>query len=185
MRRSAFLLITAVTLWGTLAAASASQDATPAAEGQEHLGRFRAVLVGTGAPVEDGRCPALTIAITGPGTATHLGSFTTEQDHCVDPTGDTPLAFTDGHYTFTAEDGSSITGIYNGWMVPTESTAEDGLYLIEGRFTIQGGTGRFEGASGSGVADGLQNLETGKANLVLDGTIVYPGQPTGGTTPAT
>lgn len=108
------------------------------------------------------------------------GNFTTEQEHCVDPTGANPLAFTNGLYTFTAADGSTISGRYNGQLIPTETTAGDDLFMIEGRFTIEEGTGRFDGATGSGVADGLQNLTTGEASLVLDGTIAYPGLEPGG-----
>lgn len=115
--------------------------------------------------------------------ATHLGSFTTAQDHCVDPNGADPLAFTDGRYTWTAADGSTLSGRYNGRLLPTETTAADGLFLIDGRFTIERGSGRFAGATGSGVADGLQNLTTGEADVVLDGTIAYPGLAAGAGTP--
>lgn len=178
MRRLVVMLLATVMVWGSFAAGGisvAAQGASPDDRGTLYLGRFRGILVRMGAPVEDGRCPVMTVEITGPGSATHLGGFTTEQSHCVDPTGPDPLAFTDGEYTFTADDDSAISGRYHGWLVPTDSTAIDGLYLIEGRWTIEEGTGRFEGATGAGIADGLQNLETGQASLVLEGLIAYPG----------
>ncbi len=173
----ALILLTAATV---LAAAPppwevVAQNATPEPAGADQLGRFRAVFVGPGVPTEGGHCPALTVSIAGSGMATHLGSFETAQDHCVNPTGADPSAFTDGRYTFTATDGSTIAGRYNGRLIPTETTAADGLFLIDGRFTIEEGTGRFAGATGSGVADGLQDLTTGEASMVLDGTILYPG----------
>ncbi|MDQ4044629.1 MAG: hypothetical protein M3173_04170 [Chloroflexota bacterium] len=178
MRRSvATLIATALLLTVSAIGGTAAQDTAENA----YLGRFQGMLVGSGAPVEGGRCPALTIEITGPGMATHMGSFTTEQSHCVDPTADDPLAFSDGQYTFTDADGSSISGRYNGRLIPTETTGVDGLYLIEGRWTIDEGTGRFEGATGAGVADGLQNLTTGEASLVLDGVFAYPGLVPGAT----
>jgi hypothetical protein len=170
-----FVLLTALLGPGQVTQSARAADATPVPAGSTDVGRFRAVFVGFGVPAENGRCPALTVVIAGPGSATHLGNFETTQDQCVDPTGDEPLAFTDGRYTFTARDGSTITGRYNGRMVPTETTASDDLYLIDGRFTIETGTGRFTGATGSGIADGLQNLTTGEASVVLDGTISYPG----------
>lgn len=182
MGRTGVILLILIMLLGVfgLGTATLAQEATPGPAEAEHLGRFRAVLVGMGMPSQDGRCPALTVTIGGPGIATHMGNFTTEQEHCVEPTGANPLAFTNGLYTFTAADGSTISGRYNGQLIPTETTASDDLFMIEGRFTIEEGTGRFDGATGSGVADGLQNLTTGEASLVLDGTIAYPGLEPGG-----
>jgi hypothetical protein len=174
----AFALTVAIGAAASPAWHAGAEGGTPGPAGADQLGRFRAVFAGTGVPAEGGRCPALTVAIQGPGQASHLGRFTTAQSHCVDPTAADPSAFTDGRYTFTAADGSTIAGRYNGRLVPTETTGTDGLVLLDGRFTVEAGTGRFAGATGSGVADGLQNLTTGEASVVLDGTIAYPGPAT-------
>ena len=72
-------------------------------------------------------------------------------------------------------DAGCGTGRYSGRLVPTETTTADDLYRIDGRFAIEAGTGRFAGATGGGLASGLQNLTTGEASVVLDGIITYPG----------
>jgi hypothetical protein len=153
-----------------------AQDASPAVAAEGQVGRFHGIMVGVGAPpTEGGRCPVLTANFEAPGLATHLGRFTTSQNHCMDPDGADPLAFTNGEYTFTGEDGSSISGRYSGRLLPTETTDVDNLFLIQGRFTIESGTGRLEGATGGGPADGIMNMTTGEMSLYLGGAIAYPG----------
>jgi hypothetical protein len=152
-----------------------AQDASPEAVAGDNLGRFYGILVGVGAPpTQGGRCPVLTAEFEAPGLATHLGRFTTSQNHCMDPDGADPLAFTNGEYTFTGEDGSSISGRYSGRLLPTETTDVDNMFLIQGRFTIESGAGRLEGATGGGPADGIMNMTTGEMSLYLGGAIAYP-----------
>lgn len=123
---------------------------------------------GVAADIPADRCPVLTIQITGSGTSTHLGKFTTVQSHCAAPPS---LAFTDGEFTLTAANGDQVFGTYEGQFLPLEPP----LAAIDGAFTFTGGTGRFEGATGGGDASGVQNLATGEATVVLDGSISSVG----------
>jgi hypothetical protein len=129
---------------------------------------FKGVFSGTGTAVTGGRCPVLTVQIHATGHATHVGRLTDEQSHCADPTS---LAFTDGEFAFTAANGDQLVGTYFGDFVPLDQP----LFTIVGHFTFTGGTGRFAGASGGGNASGVQNLATGEATVVLEGTISSVG----------
>ena len=116
-----------------------------------------------------GRCPALTVSITGSGQAQPGGAFTTEQSHCVDPGGANPLAATEGQFTFTFASGATLTGSYTDLLVPT---ATPGVFHLDGAASFTGGSGEFAGASGSAEATGTLNLQTGEATgLGLTGTI--------------
>jgi hypothetical protein len=143
------------------------------AEGGQ-LERMRANMAGSAAPVEGGRCPAVTIAVRATGYATWLGAYTAEQEQCADPAGPDPLAFTDGTYRWMNAQGDGIFGRYNGRLRPAEGTDQHGFFLLDGRFTIDGGTGRFAGAGGHGVADGLLNPMTGQFNIALDAALSLP-----------
>jgi hypothetical protein len=113
-------------------------------------------------------CSLVRVDVHGLGNATHLGRFeSAEWYHCFDPA--RPLEFTDGRYTFTAADGSTIHGSYFGRFLPT---SDPSVLSIDGRWTIAGGTGRFRGASGGGVATGTSGAAAGV--LVLDGRISRP-----------
>ena len=116
-----------------------------------------------------GRCPALTVSITGSGQAEPGGAFTIEQSHCVDPVGSNPLEVTDGRFTFTFASGATLTGTYVDLLVPT---ATPGVFNLDGDATFTGGTREFAGASGTANATGTVNLQTGEATgLALNGTI--------------
>lgn len=128
---------------------------------------FAAELTATSTALPGGRCPALTVAVSGPGTATPGGALTTIQSHCVDPAGANPGAFTDGVFVFSLSDGQ-ISGTYEGQLIPT---ADPAVFTIDGVFAITDGSGDFEGATGGGDAAGETNLETGAASLELTGTI--------------
>jgi hypothetical protein len=151
-------------------APAASDDAAHRRSAAAALVPFKGTFTGTGLPAEipDDRCPAITIQIQATGTATHIGRFTTVQSQCVTTTS---LDFTDGEFTFTAANGDQLSGTYEGQFIPLEPP----LAGIDGRFTFTGGTGRFVGVSGGGVASGTQNLATGDATVELEGTISSVG----------
>jgi hypothetical protein len=150
----------------------------PGQLGEEIVGRSSAAslvpfkgtfsAIGTAADVPGDRCPALTVHIEGTGTATHLGSLTTVQSHCVEPSS---FAFTNGQFTITAANGDQLFGIYQGEFLPLEPP----VFTLDGRFTFTGGTGRFDGATGGGDASGTQDLATGAATVVLEGSISSVG----------
>lgn len=83
------------------------------------------------------------------GTATHLGRTTFETQHCT-PLGD---QITGGTETLTAANGDQIFVTYSGNAPFNLGTSVPGVTVIDmsGPFTIVGGTGRFDGASGSGT----------------------------------
>jgi hypothetical protein len=109
------------------------------------------------------------VTLTGTGTATHMGLFTNTQSHCVNlSTGD----FIDGTTILTAANGDTIIGTYSGHLV---FSADFKTAAIYGVFKVTGGTGRFAGATGGGLATGTLDLTTGEANdLLLKGTISRP-----------
>jgi hypothetical protein len=132
------------------------------------------VLSGTQVVAPDGRCgpfPMLTVDVEGIAVSTHLGRTTFRQSHCINAF-DPDLAFTDGEFTDTGADGSSIHGTYSGVLVPT---ATPPVVEIQGVFVITGGTRRFAGATGGGRASGTLGLVLGDFTLALDGTVSSPG----------
>jgi len=142
---------------------------TPAAAGR--MVPFKATFTGSSTSVPGFPCAVLRSDIVGGGHATHLGNFTTVQHHCFDP-GDPTFAFTEGFYTFTGANGDTIFGTYHGHLVPIIAPS---VFAIVGEFTIEGGTGRFVGATGGGPASGTLNVATGVTTVMLDGVISSPG----------
>ena len=132
---------------------------------------FKATFTGSSTSGPGAPCAALRSDILGGGHATHLGNFTTVQHHCFDP-GDPTFAFTEGFYTFTGANGDTIFGTYHGHLVPIIAPS---VFAIVGEFTIEGGTGRFVGATGGGPASGTLNVATGVTTVMLDGVISSPG----------
>ncbi len=112
-------------------------------------------------------CPFVRILVNGGGHATHLGRFSTSQYHCLDPAD--PLAFTEGVFTFTAANGDTVFGTYAGRFIPT---TVEGVSTVDGTFTFTGGTGRFAGASGGGLATGSGTATGG--TVFLNGSLGKP-----------
>ncbi len=54
----------------------------------------------------------------------------------------------------------------------TPSTKEGYDLMFQDPFEIEGGTGRFEGATGSGMTDSFVSLQTGRTDHVWTGTLV-------------
>lgn len=162
MRRRLVLLVLALATFVLCAptlATSASDKQVP----------FKAVFTfATSVPGDPSPCAQLRINVTGGGTATHLGRFTTVQYQCT--TFADPLSFTGGQYTFTAANGDTIFGTYTGRFVPIGTT---GFFSIDATFTIDGGTGRFAGATGGGPVSGTATQAGG--TVILNGTISSVG----------
>ena len=119
---------------------------------------------GKGSAVALSGPPILEIVVTGSGHSTHMGKIGIWQHHLVNVI---TMTFYDGTFVWTAADGDTIEGSYSGNLVPTSAGFE-----IHGSFMIDGGTGRFAGASGMGAALGMQYNDNA-AELELDGTITY------------
>ena len=117
--------------------------------------------------------PLFAVSGLGAGQALHLGDMTAQSITEV-----VNLATGEGaaSYRFTAANGNDvfITFVFLG--IPTSPTA----FSIAGVWQVTGGTGRFEGASGSGTYTGQVEF-VGEADavgtFVLAGTISSPNQP--------
>jgi hypothetical protein len=107
-----------------------------------------------------------TLIVTGTavGTATHLGRYTMTFTALVDLTAGTGL----GQSIFVAANGDRLFTTSSGQATPT---AEPGVLSIGDSFSITGGTGRFEGATGNFSGVRLLTAATGISSGSFDGTI--------------
>lgn len=101
---------------------------------------------------------------SGIGNATHLGLFTTQSSYTDIYDAGGNLIGTEGHDIFSAADGSEL---YMDW-----SAVLNPDYTEDGTFEFSGGTGRFEGASGSGSLHAYANQDFDLI-LIMTGTIDY------------
>ena len=69
--------------------------------------------------------------------------------------------------TFTAANGDRVMTAITMQLCPIAP----GIYHGVGTYIVTGGTGRFGGATGSGVFDGTGNFNTGTIICALNGTI--------------
>jgi hypothetical protein len=119
-----------------------------------------------------GDCPVITVEIGGEGNATHMGQVSISRRHCFNPAEDPPIS--EGYWEVEGANGDKIWGSYSAVLVPTEF---DGNVPIRGEitgpFTIDGGTGQFEGATGEGVTTGDYDLVADSGDFITEGTIIY------------
>jgi hypothetical protein len=115
--------------------------------------------------------PLVAVSGLGAGRATHLGAVEAQSiAEVVD------LATGEGiaSYRFTAANGDEVLVDFAFTALPTSP----GVYSIQGVWQVVGGTGRFDGASGSGTYVG-QVVFSGPLNALgqfeLTGTISAPG----------
>ena len=108
--------------------------------------------------------PFLQVDVEATGKATHLGKFTLDIPHVVDPATRTAV----GSYEFTAANGDKVYAEFTGIATPT---ATPGVLYIEETATITGGTGRFAGATGSFVVHRLFDTAEGTTFGSFEGTI--------------
>ncbi len=102
------------------------------------------------------------------GHGTHLGRFTGEAEAVFNLA---DLTY-EGTSHWIGANGDTIFGTIAGSLTPTTT---EGLFDNDETFTVEGGTGRFEGATGSGSAGGQINLVTGLGDSPFQGTISSPG----------
>jgi hypothetical protein len=103
------------------------------------------------------------------GHATHLGRYTLEASEFINLA---TLAVTGGSWTMTAANGDTLHGTYDGQAAPTADPLVI-TYHVEG--PVLGGSGRFAGAGGFLVWDGIANLATGELSDVVSGWITNGG----------
>jgi hypothetical protein len=112
-----------------------------------------------------------TSSFVGAGLATQLGQVTTaghvlitgyDDSRCAGGIANTNVE------TLTAPDGDTVTVTSDDVACPISP----GQYHGFGRWTVTGGTGRFEDASGGGSFDGHSDFNLGTFDTRLDGTLV-------------
>lgn len=115
----------------------------------------------------DVQFPTLFVDSSGSGNATHLGRFTVTHEFEVD----LPTLIATGSAQFIEANGDSIFTVTEA-LDPPQSPEPDVLFIVE-THTITGGTGRFDGATGSFKVERLLNTVTGVSSGSFDGTIVF------------
>lgn len=145
------LLLTALSLTTITAAASQNLPFRLGDEGTIAFTGSTATTAGTGNTTLMGR-------IRSEGTLTIVG-----QPGCVNE----PGFAAEMQDTFTAANGDRVMTAITMQLCPIAP----GIYHGVGTYFVTGGTGRFAGATGSGVFDGTGNFNTGTIICVLNGTI--------------
>jgi hypothetical protein len=111
--------------------------------------------------------PFAAVQVTAAGNATLLGKFTFIELVTVN----TATGVGRGTFQFTAANGDTVFGTIVG---QARLTAPNVLTILE-TATIEGGTGRFEGATGSFDVTRLKNPATGDTACSFEGSISTPG----------
>lgn len=94
-----------------------------------------------------------TVTIDGTGVNDLYGNFTARQTQQVALTpGTAVIQVTNGRFTHTFPDGSSFTGSYSGTATLVRAGSPENTISLQ--FTVDGGTGRFAGATGQGTSTG-------------------------------
>ena len=118
----------------------------------------------------------------GEGNATHLGKIIASMTFCVDPPN---FAYKNGQGVFVAANGDELyywipSPGEVGYIIPYDHPVYD--YQFQDPFTFNGGTGRFEGASGEGYTNSFVNLFDDDNNIIPEhrtdhewtGTLILP-----------
>ena len=137
-----------------------------AAERQEKLVPFRGRFEGA-ATVAPRTPPFVFVNIEGEGNATHLGNFEVSIPHVTNRSNGTAV----GTYLFTAANGDTLTADFTSQVTPTDVP---GVVNVAVTASITGGTGRFEGATGSFDAERVVDMAHGTVTESFDGTISTP-----------
>jgi hypothetical protein len=111
--------------------------------------------------------PFVSAEVTATGNAAHLGRFTFTQVATVDTTTRAGI----GTFQMTAANGDTVYGTIVGQATFTPPNV---LTILE-TATIEGGTGRFAGATGSFNVTRLKNAFTNETISSFEGTISSPG----------
>lgn len=128
---------------------------------------FKGTLAGTASITPLGG-PMVAVEIEASGTATHLGRFTLQAPHVVNQATLSAV----GTYLITAANGDTITADLAGTARMVEPP---NVIAISETATVTGGTGRFEGATGSILVTRMFNRATGVTTGTLEGWISTPG----------
>jgi hypothetical protein len=108
--------------------------------------------------------------IMGFGSSELLGKLTFLASDCITPSG-TSYNFSDGRFMITTMTGELLFASYNGQFVPTGEGTR--FVFSNASFTINGGTGRYFKATGSGTLNGGEDMATGQGTIQLKGRVLY------------
>lgn len=147
------LMLTIVLLLGTIPAAAVER---PFALNGTGVGQF--ITNEAGLPISAN--------VTGSGTATHLGLWTTTGTVNYGPPDENGLIPSSGEATIIAANGDTLNVVVQGIL-------NLGAGTDTGTFTFVGGTGRFVGVSGSADFVVTVNPLTGGFELTMVGRINY------------
>jgi hypothetical protein len=113
------------------------------------------------------------VTTLGQGNATHLGAFTFISPHL---SGLSDFSI-DGTQDFTAANGDHLFATLHGNLHPVVD--ETGHVFLAGtvQAVITGGTGRFEGATGSFAFTLFFDTATAHSTATIDGTLCLPRGP--------
>jgi len=126
---------------------------------------FHLVEHGTLTPNEDGSTTA-----DGTGTATHLGKISVHRTFILTPTSVANELNLEGHATLTAANGDKLETGLEGILTVDPSTNTGHAVLT---YQWEGGTGRFENATGTTIWHVDVNLSDNTYDVVADGVIKY------------
>ena len=120
---------------------------------------------GTLTPNQDGSTTA-----DGTGTATHLGTIQVHRTFTLTPTSVANELNLEGHATLTAANGDKLETGLDGILVIDPSTNTGHAELT---YQWEGGTGRFQNATGTTLWHVDVNLSNNTYDVVADGVIKY------------
>ena len=120
---------------------------------------------GTLTPNQDGSTTA-----DGTGTATHLGTIKVHRTFTLTPTSVANELNLEGHATLTAANGDKLETGLDGILVIDPSTNTGHAELT---YQWEGGTGRFENATGTTLWHVDVDLSNSTYDVVADGVIKY------------
>src|SRR5262245_9161429 len=112
--------------------------------------------------------PPITATTAGTGNATHMGRIASAGNLTIVGSASCPGGFmAQMQDTFTAANGDKLMTAITMQLCPIAPAIFHGV----GTYVVTGGTGRFAGATGSGVFDGTANFGTTAIICALSGTI--------------
>jgi hypothetical protein len=110
--------------------------------------------------------PFFSVHLRATGNATHLGRFTLDAPHRVNGTTLTSV----GTGLFTAANGDRLMTDFTGVATPLSAP---GTFAIRETFIIKGGTGRFDGATGTFVLERVVDLADPATSGSFEGTMSW------------
>lgn len=148
--------------------AAAEWPATPV----EQDNSFKAEFVVTQTITPDPTCGGLHVRATGTGPATHLGQRTRASfDECANFVVEPGRVHVYGSGVLASPDGDELHLTLNkAGKLPDLA----GNVHVAGNYTITGGTGRFDRATGSGTTTTDTNVTSTLATVKLTGTLARP-----------